>query len=811
MNKFKFTVYDFAGEPYRYYLCEEIDLHSTKPTKKRQPAHHCMIVDASGSMYHDMPDVRATLEKICTLDEYNNPDLRLSLISFSSSGDVKLHFSKVTVADVMKKDSAYLKAIQTLNTRAMTGMSQSLKLAESIVDDSDVTAISLHTDGYANDPSPTSEHAAIEQLIGQLKKHPNLFVNTIGYRDWCDYNLLAKIANSLSGTCVQAKGIKQVYDSLNGTTALLAGVMSPTLELSKGDADYLIFSSDRARKILGSQDSLFVRGLSDSDDKSAWRLKAVDAKTFKKASNDVQALGFHKAMLVFARAQLAEGQINFAKYLMTSTRVESLRKHTRALVSNDIAAFASDLEDMALKTGGGTPPMVKDFALASSGPALLDLFQVMNEHRDGFLVNIEKLKEGYKRRGLKRLTGTRDENGKLIEPETDTKFRDDSEWVETSGFELNNADASVNLLISRPVDLTERKTGKRIGEVAGVKLNDLRAYNNYTIIGDGMLNTEKLVVRVTDKALHAELKKMGNLMTFDPNDVITMNLASVPIVDYATKFKGIDLPVFEGLMRLTVLQKALKAITTAPEAKPRFTEAQLAELKKHHITPALYYSPPTTNPYTKLEDAIANGEVDHRVSFKIAFGTKDCLHLGELYSGNEYLQRRFTLTLDGKDVPKPTWDSWLSDKAEWGVKELSARTKLNPIDTITYPIYETLLGIDADGTLGNLVEEIVPAKKLGKLNKQMQARDVEGVKDLLGFVEKQIETIYHRYLRPLVFYVGASGLVPDSLDATALTAEAFEQKYDVKLGKNEKMGTFFVLPNGLILSVFTENKLFSVK
>lgn len=806
MSTFKFTVYDFAGEPYRHYLCEELDLHTTKPTKKRQPAHHCMIVDASGSMYNDMPDVRATLEKICTLDEYNNPDLRLSLISFSSSGDVKLHFSKVTVADVMKKDSPYLKSIQTLQVRAMTGMSQSLKLAESIIDDADITAISLHTDGYANDPSPSAEHAAIEVLIGLLKKHPNLFVNTIGYRDWCDYNLLAKIANSLSGTCLQAKNIKQVYDSLNGTTALLTGTMAPTLELSKGDADYLVFRSSSAKKILGSKDALFVRGLAENDDKTAWRLKEVDEKTLKKEKCSTLKLG--STFSTFARAFLGMGQINLAKYFMTTSLIEDLRKHTRALVSADIAAMAADLEAHAF--GKEDVSFVDKYALASSGPALLDLFQLFNEHRDGFLINIAKLKEGYKRRGLKKEQGVRLENGKVEPTWTDTKFRDDSEWVETSGFELNNANATINVLISRPVDLTERKTEKRIGEVAGIKLNDLRTYNNYTIVGDGMLNTDKLTVRVTDKALYEQLKKMGEgLSQFDPGEVVTMNLNAVPIVDYSTQFKNIDVALFENLMQLTVLQKALKAICAAPEAKPRFSSEQLEELKKHYITPALYYSPPTCNPYVKLEDAIAKGEVDYRVSFRVTLGTKECLHLGELYSGNEYLQRRFTLSIGGKDVAKPTWDAWLNDKAQWGIKELSARTKLNSIDEVTYPIYAGFLNLGPGGPLEKLIDTVVPAKKLNKLEKQLSESSIEGVQELLELVEKKIETLYHKQLRPLVFQVGASGIVPDSFGATAYTPDQYEQKFDVKLGKNEKQGTFFVLPNGLVLSVFTENVLFS--
>ncbi|MFP3325837.1 hypothetical protein R0K05_22540, partial [Planococcus sp. SIMBA_160] len=70
-----------------------------------QPAHHIFILDVSGSMCSDLPDIRKTVEEILTLDEFNAPDLRVSLITYSSHGDVRLHFEKVTVEEVMTKNS----------------------------------------------------------------------------------------------------------------------------------------------------------------------------------------------------------------------------------------------------------------------------------------------------------------------------------------------------------------------------------------------------------------------------------------------------------------------------------------------------------------------------------------------------------------------------------------------------------------------------------------------------------------------------------------------------------------------------------
>ena len=61
-------------------------------------------------------------------------------------------------------------------------------------------------------------------------------------------------------------------------------------------------------------------------------------------------------------------------------------------------------------------------------------------------------------------------------------------------------------------------------------------------------------------------------------------------------------------------------------------------------------------------------------------------------------------------------------------------------------------------------------------------------------------------LSGLVFYVGATGLLPDEIDAKALSADALQQKYpELALSKDEKEGTFFEVGD-TIISVYVEGK-----
>lgn len=271
----KFPIRNFKGIPTKFFRCEREDQTAQTVVEGRKPSHHILCVDRSGSMYGTIGDVKSTIEKLLTLTEFRDPSLRISLISYSSQGDVKLHFKAVTVADVMATDSPQLREIRSIRATCMTCISQGLAMAETLIDDADVTCVTLHTDGYANDRSPMAESTAIKGTVEKLKKHPGVFVNTIGYGDYCDYNLLSSISNALSGVCIQARGIKQVYEAVYNTTKLLAGSVAPALEIARGKASYAMFVSNSARKVLGSTENLLVQGLAATDDKSAYRLSEL--------------------------------------------------------------------------------------------------------------------------------------------------------------------------------------------------------------------------------------------------------------------------------------------------------------------------------------------------------------------------------------------------------------------------------------------------------------------------------------------------------------------------------------------------------
>jgi len=809
-NITKFALRNFKGTPTRYFRCEAEDITAKATVEVRKPSHHILVIDRSGSMYGDIGDVKGTVEKLLTLSEFRDPTLKVSLISYSSQGDVKLHFSKVTVEDVMRAGSPYLGEIRSIHATALTCISQGLAMAETIVDDADTTCVTLHTDGFANDRSPTAEARDIKAAVAKLKTHPNLFANAIGYRDYCDYNLLASISNSLSGVCVQAKGIKAVYEAVYNTTKLLAGTLSPAIEVSRGKADYAMFVSRSARKVLGMTDTFTVQGLSPTDDKTAYRLFEITAKDY--ADLDAPVSGENapvEPVLAFARTQISAGNLNAAKYALVSTRCgELLGKHSRALVASDIAAMADGTEGYLFDRVPFTPS--NGYGLGATGPSVLTVLTYLNGHTDTLSVDLPTFSSGYKRRGVKRIPGTRLADGTVEEPTVSSKVREGGDgWVKVNSFDLNRNTASINMLVSQPIDLFPKGSSQRVASVAGVSLDDLKSFNNYTVVGDGMLNASSLPLRTSDQKVIVGLASLGlHLANAKAGQPFTLDLSGLPLVDYDLNVGGVDHTTVTRLARLTVLSKILNGMVKGDASG--LTSEQVDELKKHYLTPSMYFSPPTTTEYAVLADAIATGKVDTKLSYKVDLGTPDITGTGKLKSGNEYLQRRFTLTFMGKDVEKPTLDYITLTDSTWGIKKLSARTTLDAVDELSYPIYEGMLGLGDGKVLKDLLKGVGcvdPDRFLADL-KGVNAS--EAVREAIRFVEAAIEAVYET-VRPLAFYVGATGLVPDSLGAKAMTAEEFATAYpNAKLSKAEKEeGSFHVLPDNTVLTVYVKGELFS--
>jgi Mg-chelatase subunit ChlD len=786
--RYQFKTYDFLGGIKASYLVEEESVTTTAQVVAKSPGHFVFIADASGSMWGQMADLRMMIVKLLTLEEFRDESVLVTVLSFSSEGDLVRHAVRTPISEFMSPGSVALEQVTRLSARGLTCISQSLKALPGLIQN-ETTAVVLLSDGYANDSSPGSERRQIDNLVVGLSKLPNVMMHTISLGHYADFKLLSYIANACSGTCFQTPTVKEVYTVLHDTTALLAGQSVPALDLPVGTFDYQVFVSKSARKVVGSSSDLLVRGLAPEDDAVVYRFRRQAADTSLPDAPEHVALAFSKA-------QLAEGNLNVAKYALMATRdLDLINKHAAALVNADVAAMASDLEG-ALFTPASNSNKTDKYGIPNAHvPSTLSILSTLSQYASDVEVNVTELRKHYKRRGVKRVEGTREADGSITTPWVKTAYKDNGDWSSVSSFDINQNAATVNMLVRRPVNLVDTSTGQTIDTVAGISLN-LKSYNNYTLVGDGELTVPSLEVRFSNKRAFREMIKLGVLPDgdFDPSKAYTLSLSDRPLVSYDMAFNASALrDGFTAILQLRTLQSILNALTKG--TSDSYTDEQIAELKRHYLSTSLYFSPPTTTEYADLKQALADGVIDTRVSYKVDIGSTTILNAAELYSANEYMARRFTVKQNGTEEKKPKYDM-LWNKPEVTLKTLSARTKLNPV----VGILASFVGYNAGQTTTfyNAIQ--------GKLTKDAT---VEVYSDAAKDISVALDRLQREILSPLVFYVGATGVVPDDFNAVRLDAEGMAAKYpDLSLGKKVQDATFYVFGD-TVITVYADSEYFS--
>lgn len=818
-SKIKFTLYNLAGKEKAYYLVDRVNLE-IKPDAipKKTVAHSIIIIDRSGSMSGDIDALKDTIIKLLTLDEYSNSQLVVSLISYSSQGDVTCHFQRIPIQEVMRRNSPYLEEIQKIRASYLTCISQSLQLAKTLIQAGELTAITLHSDGYANDSSPTTEFKALEAICNELK-HLDVFVNTIAYSPYSDFKLLAKIANSVSGSCVQAGNIKDVYNAIYSTASLLTEAVGISIEEPlSNDYTYQVFFSPTAKKIYGTNQTLKILWLKPEDEGIIYKYQQVTKDRYEQLQN-IPVTQNHQSVYAFAKANLAEGNLNTAKYALASTFNATLtERHAKALTNRDVSNFAQDIDIILFNPDILEKQEILDGVKVNNKISLLELIQIFTEYRQSIIVNIKNLQDNYQRKGVKRVKGVRDENGELVKPWLQTENIVQGDYVEMGVFEINRNTATINMLVNRKVKLVKAEDKTPIIEVAGLLVNDLATFNNYTIVSDGEINVKSLQVKISNKKAFDLLKEKGviDAGNFDFHAEYTIQLDDLPLVPFDGFYSSID-GLFTQLAEIKILSSILSAYLR--DESDVFISEQLDELKKYYLSKNLYLNFPSTNDYTDIKEAINNGIIDSRVSYKIDIGSQVILNLSKLYSANKFLERRYEAydQETGEIFTSPSCEMAFNENIAFRQKPISARMKITKVDELMKPIFDDFLGLEENHRVAEILSKVGADILVLVLQAKHAGRNISKEEIIAAMtaanskLEQYAEKIYQEKISPLVFYIGATGLLPDEISAKAMTAEEVAAKFpNLQFSKHEQEGTFFVVGDSII-SVYAQTEYYSKK
>ena len=757
----------------------------TVPEVSPEVTHHVMVVDRSGSMWGDIEKLKQSIEQAMAVESFQNENVLTTLISFSGHGDVTLHWSKVPVGKVTDLAEPYLNILRGIKATFLTSISQALNLALDNIDPNQTTGLTLFTDGYANSPSAYSENNSLDAFVTRAKNFPGLFMNCIGYRDWCDWPRMNAMSNTLSGKTLKARSFKDVLEAMKSTQELLSGGVVPGIQIeAPGNGQMLMAVNRTTGQVNTTHGNLSLRGVSADDNFDIYKVARAEATYNIPRGTKLIEKEDSYLFAAMAVGYTSLSEIRAAKELLFASGNKTLwEEHQGAITPSSISAMIDDLS-VWVKTGANeTYEMGRNVRPKYN---LFDLAVVLNNlpTRSVGLVTEEFLK-GYRRRSIKKVPGKREEDGTITPPNAETVPRDSRVYIR--GAKFNTSDASVQLETEAVVDLRNLATGEIVREVAFVSLDSLRNFRSYTLVSSGERNVERVPLEVYSKQAWDALTPFMN-----PSDAKDFKAGKrVRLVLKKFRMEADEAPTSDEIMaslgrrtHATAAAKAYSAMQDKGAASP-YTAEQVTALRALHLTPALNFSPPTTVHYTDKEEAIRKGEVDSYTRYKVFFGTVDILSNSKLMSGNAFCARRYKVMLDGEEVKKPKLSTYLQG-ASFETKPLSARAKETAAHLVMNDVFDAIL-------LGE--EKIDNAEITRRLG---ETRAIVGQVDNL--------------LQPLVMEIGCTGLLPRELESTLTRYEpdAFATKFDVKLGKSEKEGIYFVDPNGLVISVVPETSDYTV-
>ncbi|MFQ4144379.1 hypothetical protein [Chlorogloeopsis sp. ULAP02] len=448
--------------------------------------------------------------------------------------------------------------------------------------------------------------------------------------------------------------------------------------------------------------------------------------------------------------------------------------------------------------------------------SLIELIKIFEEHHNSIIINLKQLQEQYQRKSVKRVHGYRDENGKTITPWLRTEDIDNCKYVGMGSFEFNRNTATINMLITHKVRLVKVEDKTPIIEVAGLLVNELTSFRNYTIVSDGKVNIKSLQVKISSRKTFNFLKEKGVLDSeeYDFHREYTIQLDNLPLLPFNEYYGNID-GLFEQLAEIKVMSSILSACLK--EESDIFVPEQLSELKKHELSRNTYINFPTTNDYTDLQEALAKGKIHTRLSYKIDIGNKEILNLNKLYPANKFLDRMYRVYDQGskKIFQKPNLKLAFHENVAFRQRLLSSRTIITKVDEFMKPIFDDFLRLENNGIVANILTKARGDRLVQILQERRDGKSVSKENLVAAMfaanttLKEFADKIYRERVCPLVFYIGCTGVLPNGMDAQAMTAEELAIEYPhLQFSKSEQQGRFFTVGNSII-SVYNKTEYYT--
>lgn len=187
---------------------EVITLGNTKTVTSPSPVNHVYVVDCSGSMYHQLPSIRAHIKNAVSL--IAKPNDTFSVIWFSGKLNCGIAFEGINVCEINTTKAVHAALDNFLVPISLTGFVDPIDLAMDVatrLDSSKLNSFIMLTDGYDNQSSKADIMKSVSMLP---KKYDSIAFIEFGW--YCDRELLQKMANITGGLHLFSEDIGKYGD-----------------------------------------------------------------------------------------------------------------------------------------------------------------------------------------------------------------------------------------------------------------------------------------------------------------------------------------------------------------------------------------------------------------------------------------------------------------------------------------------------------------------------------------------------------------------------------------------------------------------
>jgi hypothetical protein len=520
-----------------FLVSQEVNPNATVEVVKS--INHLIIVDVSGSMSYDLPEIRKNLKnKISSLVKENDT---VSIIWFSGRNDAGILKEEVQVNSLKQLNDLNDAIDRFLKPIGLTAFAKPLELADEIIEriskNNPNSAFSLifMSDGYNNDVPWESVTKALKQISPKLSSSV-----IVEYGWYADSRRLTEMSGILGGEKISCSGFEE-YDVVIGKSfgKTLSGGKKVIVDIADSYLYDFAFS-------IGADGSVLVYNIDDNKVTVGNDVKEIHFFSPKAVGSSLNGTdtALYAAIFILSDRLLSDdaervfyalGDNHYYKMLANAFGKQKLNAFKTA-IKDCVADAAKRFVD-----GRGAIQKVDDNAYC-----LMNLIEELGNidgclfypnHPDFVYNRIgrkrvargENLSEADKKRlsEAKNLEELQKINEELKEKNVAVKFVDSDP---NRGYPLTDlvwnekrANLSVRVYIEGEAIIPENKY--KIEKVASFR------YKTYTLIKDGIVNVQKLPVSFTPE-LDQLLVRHNVKTNFDVDKkIVVIDLTSLPIIN----------------------------------------------------------------------------------------------------------------------------------------------------------------------------------------------------------------------------------------------------------------------------------------